>query len=85
MTRPAPTPRCEHCHAPLTGRAGRSKLVGVTACSHTCHKARLNTKMVRGAGLHDMLVEWRGDYKKRYLLTAIGRKVARWIEEDAKE
>ena len=69
--------RCEHCGKSLQGRR-----MGARFCSHACARDRMNVKMVRGARAHDLLVEWRGSYKKRYLLTEIGRLVAEWIEAD---
>jgi len=69
--------RCEHC-----GESLRSRRVGARFCSHACARDRMNVKMVRGAKVHDLLVEWQGSYKKRYLLTEIGRLVAGWIEAD---
>lgn len=71
--------QCEQCGASLRG-----KPLGAKFCSHACARSRHNTRMLRGARLHDMLVEWRRSYKNRHMLTDIGREVAKWIEEDAR-
>ena len=64
------------------GQCGKPLLKRADFCDWRCARDRGNTKMVRGAKLHDMLVEWRGDYRKRYLLKDITRVVGEWIKED---
>ena len=66
-----------HSLASLAGRR-----IGTQFCSHACAKARHNVKMLRGARIHDLLCEWRRNYKNRHKLTEIGQIVKAWLEED---
>ena len=74
---------CVCCGAPLNGRVGRSAVIGVEVCSRACVIERHNTKMKRGAKVHDMLCEGRRTRKGK-LLTDVSRVVREWLDEDAR-
>lgn len=70
--------KCLACGKPIKDGSKRALF-----CSNPCAKVYSNTRMKRGAQVHDLLVEWRRSYKNRHLLTEIGRIVKGWIDEDA--